>query len=110
MPTYPSLPIHPDSRRITRDGRDESLADNGDTYIRRFYAADKFDFELRHPALSATDMTTLTTFYNTNAGGTFDLLWPEDGVTYTNLRFGKNALRTQWVAFGRRDVFVRLVS
>ena len=110
MPTYPTLSIHQDSKRITRDGRDEALAENGDTYVRRFYSADKYDFEIRHPKLSAADVATLEAFYTANAAGTFDLVWPEDGVTYTGLRFGKGGLRTQWVSPGRRDAFVRLVS
>jgi hypothetical protein len=110
MPTYPSLRIHPDSRRIVRDGRDEQQATNGTTYVRKFYSADRYDFELRHEALTAADVTTLEAFYTANANATFDLVWPEDGLTYTSLRFGRNAYRTQWVSPGRRDVFVRLVG
>ena len=110
MATYPTLPVDPSSRRITRDGRDEQLAVGGGTYIRNFYSADKYDFEIRHSMLSATDLATLAAFYATNATLTVDLLWPEDGVTYTGLRFGKGGLRTQWVSPGRRDAFVRLVA
>lgn len=110
MATYPTLAIHRDSKRLVRDGREEARADNGDTYVRRFYAADRYDFELRHPKLTSSEMATLLAFYGAHLADTFDLVWPEDGTTYTGLRFGKGGVRTEWVSPGRRDALVRLVS
>lgn len=110
MPTYPNLPIDKDTDPIVRDGRDESRADNGDTYVRRFYTADKYDFEIRHPNLTDAQWATLQAFYAANPSGTFDLLWPGDGVTYTGLKFGKGGLRWKWAGPGRRHVNVRLVT
>jgi hypothetical protein len=107
---YPTLAIHKDSKRIVRDGRNEDLSVSGVTRVRRFYAGDKYDFELRHPQLNSTDMTTLQNFYAANMASTFDFTWPEDGVTYTGLRFGRGGVATRWVSPGRRDAFVRLVG
>jgi hypothetical protein len=110
MPTYPSLPIvNSDSRRIVRDGRSEDVAVGGATRVRRFYSADRYDFELRHGALNATQMTALTDFYAANAGAAFDFVWPEDGVTYS-VRFGAGGIATKWIAHGVRDATVRLVG
>lgn len=106
---YPELPIHPDSRRIVRDGRDETLAVNGTTYVRRFYTQDQYDFELVHPALTVTQMTSLTDHYAANAGDTFDFYWPEDGATYT-VRYGRGGIDTKWRKPGYRDARVRLVG
>lgn len=107
---YPSLPLHSESKRVVRDGREESLSVSGATRIRRFYTADKFDFELRHGALTAAQVATLQSFYNSNMATTFDFLWPEDGLTYTGLRFGRGGLQIKWIAPLYRDVFVRLVG
>jgi hypothetical protein len=106
---YPDLPIHPDSRRLVRDGRDETQAVNGATYVRRFYTADRYDFELVHPALTATQMTSLTDFYAANLGVTFSFVWPEDKATYT-VRFGRGGIDTKWRKPGYRDARVRLVG
>lgn len=111
MPTYPTtIPLGNDSQRVPRDGRQESVADNGDTYVRKLYSADKYDFELRHPGLSSSELSTLQAFYDANVTGTFDLVWPADGVTYTGLRFGRGGLRTQYFSPGRMSAFVRLVA
>jgi hypothetical protein len=107
---YPTLPLHPESKRIVRDGREEQLAVGGQTYVRRFYSADKFDFELRHVALTSAQVATLQAFYDANPSGTFDFTWPVDGVTYTGMRFGKGGLETKWISPLYRDAFVRLVS
>lgn len=109
MAAYPStLPIDGESRRIIRDGREEDTVGDGATRVRKLHA-DKFDFEIKHPRLSASQMTTLTNFYAANAAADITLTWPEDGATY-NVRFGKDALRTAWVAASYRDAWVRLVG
>jgi hypothetical protein len=48
-----------------------------------------------HVALTSTQLGTLTTFYGTNANLAFDFYWLPDATTYTNLRFGENALRIE---------------
>lgn len=107
---YPSLPLHPDSKRIVRDGRAEDLSVNGATRVRRFYTADKFDFELRHVALTSAQVATLQSFYDSNMAATFDFVWPVDGATYTGMRFGRGGLQIKWIAPLYRDVIVRLVG
>lgn len=93
MATYPSLSIHPSSRRVIRDGRRLTIADSGKSYISNLYSQDRSDFDIVHVALSTTDLGTLTTFYGTNANIVFDFYWPQDATTYTSLRFGPNALQ-----------------
>lgn len=109
-PAYPaSLPVHPDSRRQPRDGREEDIAGDGAMRVRKLYA-DKFDFELHHPLLTTAEQATLAAFYATNSlAVAIDLVWPEDGVTYV-VRFGKNALRSAYIKPLRRDFWVRLVG
>jgi hypothetical protein len=107
---YPSIAISPDSRRLVRDGREESVSVSGVTYIRSFQASDKYDFELHHEFLSSTDISSLLSHYSSNRILTFDFVWPEDGLTYTGMRYGKGGIRTQWVAAGYRDAWVRLVG
>jgi hypothetical protein len=106
---YPTLPLHRDSKRIVRDGREEQLAVGGQTYVRRFYSTDKFDFELHH-VLTSAQMATLQAFYDATPSGTFDFTWPVDNVTYTGMRFGRGGLQAKWASPLYRDVFVRLVS
>jgi hypothetical protein len=106
---YPDLPIHPDSRRLVRDGRDETQAVNGSTYVRRFYSQDQYDFELVHPALNVTQMTSLTDFYAANMGTTFSFYWPEDQQNYT-VQFGRGGIDTKWRKPNYRDARVRLVG
>ena len=107
---YPTLAIHKDSKRIVRDGRAEDLSVSGVARVRNFQSADKYDFELHHPSLTSSDVTTLKNHYDANRTASFDFTWPEDGVTYTGLRYGKGGLRTQWVSPTRRDAWVRLVG
>lgn len=113
MATYPTtIPFHVDSKRITRDGRSEDVADSGAVYVRSFYSTDKFDFVLKHEAVSSTNMTTIQSFYDANKNLAVDLVWPEDGVTYTGLRFGAGGYRTEPNKQHptRRDVYIRLVG
>lgn len=110
-PAYPSsLPIDGrESRRISRDGREEDVTGDGLTRVRKLHA-DRFDFEIKHPMLSSSEMTTLNNFYNSNGtASAIDLTWPEDGAVYV-VRFGKTAIRTQWRSPTRRDAYVRLVA
>jgi hypothetical protein len=110
MAAYPTLPIDArESKRTPRDGREEDPAGDGAVRVRKLYA-DKFDFDIKHPYLTSAQMTTLQSFYNSNAtASTIDLTWPEDSVVYT-VRFGKGALRTQYVSASRRHAWVRLVG
>jgi hypothetical protein len=112
MATYPSLAMHPSSRRILRDGRDEEIATSGKLYLRNLYTSDRYDFEIVHEALNSTDVATLVSFYGTNKNLAVDLVWPEDGATYTGLRFGSKGFRTEPNANSptRRNVSVRLVG
>jgi hypothetical protein len=107
---YPVLPLHPESKRVVRDGRDETQAVGGATYVRRFYTADRFDFELRHVALTTAQIATLQAFYDANMATTFDFVWPVDGVTYTGMRFGRGGLTVKWISPLYRDVTLRLVA
>jgi hypothetical protein len=107
---YPSLPLHPDSKRVVRDGRDEQQAVSGATYVRRFYTTDRADFELHHVGLTSAQVATLQAFYDANMATTFDFVWPVDGVTYTGMRFGRGGLAIKWIAPSYRDVFLRLVA
>jgi hypothetical protein len=111
MAAYPDLPFALDSQRIVRDGRVEDTLGDGAGRVRKLYA-DKADFDLKHPALTAAQVVTLDAFYAANERADFTLTWPEDGITYT-VRFGKDAIRTRYVAApdgGYRDVWVRLVA
>ena len=105
---YPSIPLSPDSRRIIRDGREEDEVGDGVMRVRKLYA-DKYDFDLKHPALNATDLATLKAFYASNPTATFTFTWPDDGQNYT-VRFGKNALRIERLSPLYHDAFVRLVA
>ena len=110
-PAYPSaLPIDPrESKRTLRDGRDEDVLGDGATRVRKLYA-DKYDFEIKHPLLTSSEMATLLSFYTTNAqAAAIDLTWPEDGAVYV-VRFGKASVRTQWASPTRRHAWVRLVG
>ena len=60
---YPTLPLQRTSKPIRRDGRDEQRAVGGTTYVRNFYTADKVDWELRHKALTASELATLEAHY-----------------------------------------------
>jgi len=108
--SYPStLPIDPkESRRIVRDGRREDSIGDGAMRVRKLHVT-RYDFEIKHPALTSAEFSTWQTFYNTNENGNVELTWPEDGVVY-NLRFGAAAFRTQWTSPTRRHVWVRLVD
>ncbi|MGH9888619.1 MAG: hypothetical protein ACREBE_24010 [bacterium] len=109
-PAYPTLPIDAkESKRIFRDGREEDVASDGATRVRRLHA-DKWDFELKHPLLTASEMTILDAFYASYADAPeIDFTWPEDGDVYV-LQWGKAAIRTQWVSPSRRHAWVRLVA
>lgn len=107
---YPTLPIdRSESRRIPRDGREEDVIGDGLARVRKTHTT-RYDFEIKHPMLNSTDFSTWQTHYNANENAlAFDLVWPEDGATYS-VRYGKNAFRTQFVKPGRRHVWVRLVA
>ncbi|MBK7082348.1 MAG: hypothetical protein IPH55_17025 [Betaproteobacteria bacterium] len=108
---YPTLPLQRTSKPIRRDGRDEQRAVGGTTYVRNFYTADKVDWELRHKALTASELATLEAHYAANATATFDFYWPLDGVTYTGLRYGAGALQYEPSEVPNcTDVIVRLVA
>jgi hypothetical protein len=110
MPTYPSLPTHPDGHPVPRDGRKEDFAVSGAPHIRNFQSADKFAFQLRHERLTTAQLATLQAFYNANRSGTFDYVWPADGTTYTGVKFGEGGLEKRWRSEGRFDVTVRLIG
>ena len=109
-PAYPtSLPISKESRRVLRDGRTEDITGDGSARVRKLYA-DKWDFDIKHPMLTSVEMATLEAFYSTyGTASAIDLVWPEDGVTYT-VRFGRGAIGTSWVSASRRDATVHLVG
>lgn len=109
-PAYPTLSIDSrESRRTARDGREEDVLGDGFTRVRKLHA-DRFDFDVKHPMLSSADMAALVAFYATNgSAAAIDFTWPEDGAVYV-VRFGKGALRTQWVSAAYRHAWVRLVA
>lgn len=110
MPTYPTLRIAVDSDPEVLDGREESRADDGSVYVRNLYAADRYVFPVRHPALNASEAATLVAFYAANRTGTFDFYWPPDAYTYTGVMFGRGGLRKKWVGPGLYDYTVRLLA
>lgn len=105
-PAYPSLPIAIESVRTLRDGRQEAEGADGKVRIRKIYA-DKYDFQLVHPALTAAQLATLTSFYGTYGASDIDLTY--DGTVYT-VRFGKGAIQTSYVSPTLRKAVVRLVG
>lgn len=109
-PTYPTLAIDSrESRRTSRDGREEDVLGDGYVRVRKLYG-DRFDFDVKHPYLTLTEMSTLQAFYAANANAAaIDFTWPEDGLVYV-VRLGRSALRTQWVSATRRHAWVRLVA
>lgn len=108
MATYPTLPISSQSKRITRDGREEDIVGDGKIRVRKLHD-DRYDFEIHHPQLTSAQRSTLSTFYTTNLIIPFDFVWPADGVTYS-VRFGKGGLRYAWKSAAYSDVFVRFVA
>jgi hypothetical protein len=112
MANYPNLPILRSGSNPQRsDGRDESLAVGGAKYVRSFYDTDRIDFQFEHRALTAAQWASLLSHYNANRTTTFSFFWPQDGATYTGMRYGKDGLREKvsevpfcW------DVTVRLIS
>lgn len=113
-PAYPALFIGKESRRVTRDGREEDQIGDGATRVRKLFA-DKFDFDVVHPGVPLEDagadpgVETLQDFYDDNmTAAAIDFTWL-DGVTYT-VTFGKGGLDIQPATPGRRHVRVRLVG
>ena len=90
---YPVLPMSVASKRVPRDGREEDFAVSGGARIRDFYGADKYDFEIQHKSLTATQMAALEAHYVANRTATFDFVWTHTGATYTGMRYGKGGLR-----------------
>ena len=113
MATYPTtLPVHISSRRVIREGRRVAVSDSGKSYVANLYSSDRSDFDIVHIALTTSELSTLTTFYGTNAAITFDFVWPQDGTTYTSLKFGEDALQitpNQGLPL-RHDVRIRMVA
>lgn len=82
MAAYPSLNVTVNSRQEISDGRQVVRATNGALKVRRLYSSDKSTFSLEHELTSA-QVTTLKSFYTTNADLNVDFTWAGDGTTYT---------------------------
>ncbi len=82
MASYPTLPTTMATRDTIEDGRSVLRATNGALKVRRLYAADTKRFDLEH-RLSASDKSTLDTFYGTNADLDVTYVYPADGASYT---------------------------
>lgn len=82
MAAYPSFGVTENSRQEISDGRQVVRATNGALKVRRLYASDKSSFSLEHE-LTSSQVSTLRTFYTTNADLGVDFTWAGDGTTYT---------------------------
>lgn len=105
---FPTLPIASSSKKETLDDIQVDRATDGTLRGRSFWAATKKRIKVDLSLLTAAQMTTLDTFYNTNRLLPIDLLWPHDGVTYTNLWFVGPPSETKRYNGGRADMTLTL--
>lgn len=89
MAIYPVLPTRTGADPVPVNGIEIDRAEDGTAYGRSFYTGDKMRFEIEHPGLTATQKTTLETFYADNRLLEIDYESPVDGQTYTCLFTGR---------------------
>lgn len=81
MADYPSLPVTEAYDQPARDGRLVDTAADGLSRVRKLHD-DRFDFELTHPVLTASQEATLLAHYAANLTSSFTYTNP-DGTAYT---------------------------
>jgi hypothetical protein len=107
---YPTLPIYRQSKPQRISGRAIDRSVSGAARGRDFYGADKSVFTVEHRALSATDRSTLASFYNSNRNTTFSFTWPSPSATYT-VMFDVDGYQEQPSdAYACYDVTVKLIE
>lgn len=82
MADYPSVAIFEGFRQTASDGRQVDAAADGLARIRILFAADRMEFIVPHALPSASDLSTLRSFYATYRASSFNFTSPQDGVTY----------------------------
>ncbi len=84
MAAYPTLSQLASSSEEFVDDLVLDRATNGTVKARSFYSARKRRWKLKH-VLSATDLATLLTFYDTNRLTANTFTWERDATSYTFL-------------------------
>ncbi len=82
MSDYPTLPIAESFVQTPRDGRQMDTAADGLSRIRKLHA-DRYDFTVPHPVLTAAQVATLEAHYASNGVASFNFTSPQDSVTYS---------------------------
>ena len=103
---YPKLPLLATSVPQRESGIVPVRATNGKLMVRRFYSADKLNFDLSHWLLDA-EYTALEAHYQAHKTLSFSFFWPELGQTYTCV-YASAPLPTK--SDGRWMVSVRLME
>lgn len=85
MASYPSsIPQDPDSEEIVRDPILVSYARSGEVKGRRLQPAKKRSFVVVHKFLTASEKSTLQTFFDSNRAVTLTFAWNDaHGTTWT---------------------------
>lgn len=103
---YPKLALLSASTPQREHGIVPVRATNGKLMVRRFYSADKMNFDLQHWLLD-TEYVTLEAHYQAHKTLSFNFYWPEMGQTYVCV-YASAPLPTR--ADGRVLVSVRLME
>jgi len=81
MPTYPDVPTR--TRRIKRDNQPKpEVSEGGIIRAQDLSAQAVYDIELEHPYITASQVSTLQTFYSNNKNATITTRQLADGNTY----------------------------
>lgn len=108
MATYPTdFTLGYGSRRMPRTGRDIDEDGDGVARVRKLHA-DRYDFEIIHPALNVADFTTFMAFHDARSAdaAAFDFYW-KDGVPYP-VTFAEPPFEEETVGPGLTRVIVHL--
>lgn len=81
MANYPSITLAQESNEELLDDVATDRAVDGSAKVRAFYTAAKRRFQVRHRMISASDKSTLLTFYGSNRATTITFSW--GGTNYT---------------------------
>lgn len=94
MASYPSsIPQDPDSEEIVRDPLLVSYARSGAVKARRLQPAKKRSFIVVHKFLTASEKSTLQSFFDSNRSVTLTFAWNDaPGTTYTVIFADPNGL------------------
>lgn len=106
MATYPDLPTKysPAPKPIKSLAIDR--AEDGTARVRSMMTADKLEFGIKHPYITAAEWATLNAFYLANRNLVFDYVSKHDSVTYSCVFAA--APRTQLQPGNRYDVDVEM--